>query len=198
MNPYREDLRSLWFGMLLCLATLLGGFGLGVIFGAGDKPLREALTETSAASIAETPGAPFPNADARVEKAWTFLRRSHLHANGMATTGIILIALTPLLGIARRSQQAIAACLGLGGAGYSVFLVVARIRTTHMGDPSLVKESLRWLAMPAAGIYAVATLVFTICVARWAITGKNGERGQRVVVTAKGVPGGRRLEPATR
>jgi len=186
VNRYREDLRSLWFGLLLSMATLLGGFGLGVVFGAFEQPLRAELAELATESIAADPGLTSSSPETRVEKAWTFLRRSHLHANGMATTSLILIGLTPLLGAARRTQRAIASLLGLGSAGYAAFLVAAAFRTPVTGDPVMAKESLRWLAMPAAGVYIIATCLFTGLLVRWALVGagrQHAERPKAVVVT---------------
>ncbi|HZW07059.1 MAG TPA: hypothetical protein VFF65_08035, partial [Phycisphaerales bacterium] len=171
MNRYREDLRALWLGLLLSMGTLLGGFGLGVVFGAFEQPLRAELTGLATESIAADPGAPSYSAESRVEKAWTFLRRSHLHANGMATTSLILIGLTPMLGAARRTQRVISSLLGMGSAGYAAFLVVAAFRTPVMGDPVIAKESLKWLAMPAAGVYIIAACLFTALLVRWALTG---------------------------
>lgn len=192
MNRYRDDLRALWFGLLLSLLTLLAGFGMGVAFGAGEQQLRGALTDLATESVAastQTDG-PHMSAEARVEKAWTFLRRSHLHANGMATTSLVLIGLTPLLGAHRRVQRMIASLLGLGSAGYAAFLIAAAVRTPIMGDPTLAKESMKWLAMPSAGVYVIATVVFTLLVARWALPGlrRTVAESPKVVVVAKGVP----------
>jgi hypothetical protein len=166
MNRYLDDVRALWLGLVLSLLTLLLGFGLGIAFGAGDKDLRAALNEAALGAVERAPEG--PAAEVRVDRAWTFLRRAHLHANGMATTGIVLIALTPLLGVRRPFQQMIAGSLGAGSAGYAMFLIASALRTPSIGDASAVKESLRWLAMPAAGVYVLATLAFTGLVCRWA------------------------------
>ena len=189
MIQYRDDLRALWLGLILSIGTLLMGFGMGVVFGAGEKPLRGALTELAAESIAATPGESVLSAEGRVEKAWTFLRRSHLHANGMATTALILIALTPMLGAHRRTQRMISSLLGLGSIGYASFLIVAAYRTPVMGDPVLAKESLKWLAMPSAGVYVIATCVFLGLLIRWVWSGgRRDSQRPGVVVVAKGVP----------
>jgi hypothetical protein len=200
VSRYREDLRALWFGLLLSLGTLLLGFGLGIVFGAAERPLRASLTQLAEESIATTPppDGPSTSVEARVEKAWTFLRRSHLHAGAMATTSIALISLAPLLGGHVRVRRMISSLLGLGSLGYSVFLIAAALRTPVMGDPLAAKESLRWLAMPSAGVYVIAVLVFTLLATRWVFQGAGRQNAERpkVVVTARGVPIGRPMEAA--
>ncbi|CAG1008958.1 hypothetical protein PHYC_03634 [Phycisphaerales bacterium] len=177
MAHYPSDLRSLWFGLVICLATLFLGFAEGVVFGAADQSVRTWLIEKAQSAVASSPDSTVPDPQARVDRAWTFFRRSHLHANGMATTGIVLIALLPLVSARRGIKQAIAGALGLGSAGYAAFLITAGLRTPGVGDTHLVKESLRWLAMPSAGMYVAATLGIIVLVCRWAWGSRSSDGG---------------------
>lgn len=186
MAQYPSDLRSLWFGIVVCLATLFLGFAEGVVFGAADQSVRSWLIEKAQSAVASSPEQTVPDPQARVDRAWTFFRRSHLHANGMATTGIVLIALLPLVSARRSIKQAIAGALGLGSAGYAAFLITAGLRTPGVGDTQVVKESLRWLAMPSAGMYVAATLGIIVLVCRWAWTTTDAGGGlPGTVVEAK-------------
>lgn len=78
--------------------------------------------------------------------------------------GIALILLTSLLSSSPGLTLAISLGLGLGGLGYSVFWLWAGFRAPGLGDPGAAKESLKWLAMPAAGALMVATVAVAVLV----------------------------------
>lgn len=157
MDLYIAALRRMRIGIALSLLALLGGFVMGAVFGAADGEVRAWLTRRSAEACAAAP-AGAPSAEVRVERAWKYLQRAHLHANGMATSALVLVALVPFARARAVVEKLISAGLGAGAGGYACFLLLAAARTPRLGDPALVKESLKWIAMPAAGAYLAAAL----------------------------------------
>lgn len=148
------NLRSVRFGVLFAVLTLVFGFGLGGAFGAAEDTLKghlqakaEAVQDTvyagDAAKISKVTG-----------KAWVYFKRAHLHANGLGTTALALIlmvsAFLPRLDC--RFKLGATTALGVGALGYSAYWLLAGLAAPTLGSTHDAKESLGWLAIPSAGL----------------------------------------------
>lgn len=168
MNEYSIGLRRVWHGLVLAIVTTLYGFIGGAVLGLEDGPIRGVLAE-------RVPEASRAESAALVDRAWTFLRRSHLHAGGMGTAAIALISLVPVM-TARQPRwlgAGMSLGLGAGGAGYAVALVVAAIRTPSLASAALAKESAKFIAIPAAGAYMVGAALLLCLTVVWVWSGRN-------------------------
>ena len=159
-------LRSALVGLGLALLTILYGQGMGIVFGLNEDAIQNRLK----ASAAEVRLTAYKGDDAAMKvvlaNSWNFMRRAHLHAGGMGTTAFALMILVGLLGIPRLASSLIGIGLGAGGLGYSVFWMWAGFRAPGLGTTAAAKESLKWLAMPSAGAFVLATLaVLTLLIA---------------------------------
>jgi hypothetical protein len=158
--------------LLFAVATLLFGFGLGIVFGLNEDAIKSRLTASATAvneSVYQGNGAA---AKAVLDKSWTYMQRAHLHAGGLGTTAIGLTLLVVLLGTGPTITRAISLGLGAGGLGYSVFWLWAGFRAPGLGSTGAAKESLEWLAMPSSGAVVLATAaVAVLCLA--AVTGRR-------------------------
>jgi hypothetical protein len=56
--------------------------------------------------------------------------------------------------------------LGIGALGYSTFWMLAAFRAPALGSTDLAKESLTWLAMPAAACCLVGLALVLVMVVR--------------------------------
>ena len=73
-----------------------------------------------------------------------------------------LLALMLLLSFLERSgaglRGGVATALGLGALGYPIFWLLAGLRATGLGGTGAAKETLEWLALPAAGMLLLGFL----------------------------------------
>ncbi|MBZ0114570.1 MAG: hypothetical protein K8J08_19060 [Thermoanaerobaculia bacterium] len=152
-------------GLTLAVLTLLFGFSLGGLFGLNEDVIKSRLTASAAAVQASVYQGDDVAAKAVVSKSWTYMQRAHLHAGSLGTAAVTLTLLIVLLGTSPRVTRAISLGLGVGALGYSVFWMWAGFRAPALGSTGAAKESLRWLAIPSAGLILVATAaVVLLCV----------------------------------
>ncbi len=188
MNDFSVGLRRVWLGLVLAIVTTMYGFVGGAVLGLEDGPIRAALAE-------RVPEASRGESGALVDRAWTFLRRSHLHASGMGTAAIALIALVPVVAgrFPRWMAAGVSLGLGAGGVGYAAALIVAGVRTPSLASAALAKESAKLIAIPAAGAYMGGAAMLLCLTIAWAWSGRSAGRGPRdhsglkVVVVGGGV-----------
>lgn len=155
-------LRPVLPGLLLAVLTLLLGFTLGVVFGLNEDLIKSRLS-ASATTSASTVYQQDPQAmKAVLDKSWTYMQRSHLHAGSLGTTAIALTVVVVLLGTGARIATTISVALGAGGLGYSLFWVWAGFRAPALGGTGAAKESLAWLAIPSAGLIVASTLAVAV------------------------------------
>ncbi len=134
-------------GVLLSLLTLLLGFSLGGIFGLFEERLKQGFEKAALATLA-TEADPPSAAEKLVGKSWSYLKRSHLHANGLGTSALAMILLVAGMTAGAGLKRLTAYLLGLGALGYSTFWMLAAFRAPALGTTDLAKESLTWLAIP--------------------------------------------------
>ena len=159
--PERSSLRSVRYGLLCACLTLLYGFGLGGAFGAAEESIKGGL-QADADAVMDVVYQGDATKQAEVtSKAWSYLKRAHLHANGIGTTAVALCLLLawglPLLD--ERIKTGASLGLGLGGLGYSCYWLLAGLRAPGLGSTHDAKESLDWLAIPSAGLATLGVVV---------------------------------------
>lgn len=164
LAPFKYNLRATYIGLILAVATILFGQGLGIIFGLNEDSIKDRL-KSSAAEVRESVYKADDTAIKTVlDKSWVYMQRSHLHAGAMGTTAVALILVICLLGISRILLVAISFALGAGGLGYSIFWMLAGFRAPGLGSTGAAKESLKFLAMPSSGAFVLATAAVLILI----------------------------------
>ena len=144
-------------GLLLAVAAVLFGFGMGIVFGLNEDVIKDKLAGDTAAVTATAYAGDATAAKAVVDKSWSYMQRAHLHGGSIGTAAIGLIVVLVLLGTPALTTRILSLALGLGALGYSVFWLWAGFRAPGMGSTGAAKESLSWLAMPSSGMVLVAT-----------------------------------------
>ncbi len=162
----REKLRPGAIGLALAVLTVLFGQFLGIVFGLNEDAIKSRL-EASAVEVRETVYQGDEAAMKKVQgKAWSYMKRAHLHAGGMGTTAVALIVVVSLLGVSQLATKIVSFVLGAGGLGYSFFWMWAGFRAPGLGGTHAAKESLKLLAMPSSGGFVLATLAVLVLVVR--------------------------------
>lgn len=166
MNPSRfvPSLRPVLIGLVFALLTILYGQGMGIAFGLNEDAIKGRL-KASAAAVRLTAYKDDAAVKVVLDNSWNYMKRAHLHAGGMGTTALALMILVGLLRPTRLASLLIGIGLGAGGLGYSVYWMWAGFRAPSLGSTTAAKESLKWLAMPASGMFVLATVtVFVLLV----------------------------------
>jgi len=154
-----QNLISFRIGLILSLLTLLFGFVLGIMFGANEDGMKEALFQNGVPKLAEYYDNDTAKLDALISKSWTYFKRAHLHANGLGTTSLVLIILLSTLGVQPKLSKIASIFLGAGALFYSLYWLVAGWYAPVLGSTKIAKESLNWLAMPSAGGLVVGLIL---------------------------------------
>jgi len=146
------DLTNVRIGIALALLTLLYGFGLGGAFGAFEDNIKGSL----AASAQEVSTSVYKGDEAAMkkitDKSWTYMKRAHLHANGLGTAALALIFVLVGTRSSDLVRGIVSGAIGAGALGYSSFWMFAARRAPALGSTHDAKESLSWLAIPSAGL----------------------------------------------
>jgi hypothetical protein len=166
-NDLVTRLRTVRLGIVFSLLTILGGFVLGGAFGAAEDTLKGGLA-ASAEAVRETVyGGDASKAKDVVDKSWSYYKRAHLHGGAIGTA---TLAASILLGVLVASgttvRAVVAAALGVGGLGYSLFWLLAGHRAPALGGTGAAKASLEWLAVPSAGMLIGGLVLTIVLVAR--------------------------------
>ena len=164
-------LRPVRFGLILSILTILFGFGLGIAFGLAEDSIKDhfkARAQAAEATAYTLADGSFDQTRFSVVTAqsWFYIKRAHLHANGIGTAALAMCLLLSLATRTRPSFRAIAAfLLGIGALGYALFWLLAALKAPTLGSTHEAKEALKWLAMPTSGAAvtgAVLTFLFLL------------------------------------
>jgi len=155
----KQELTAMRIGVLLALLTLLMGFGLGALFGLAEDSIKGGFLETAKLTLTDSATDLDQEARSLTGRAWTYMKRSHLHANGLGTSALAMILLMTLLPAGETLKKVTSLLLGLGALGYSSFWLLAAQRTPALGSTGAAKESLRWLAMPSSAACVVGLVL---------------------------------------
>jgi hypothetical protein len=152
-EAFVERLRSGRWGVVLALVTILFGFGLGGAFGAFEEPLKAGLTERGEAVRDTVYGGDAAKMKSVVDRSWTYYKRAHMHGGAI---GVVALGGILLISALRRPRvwmrRGVSLALGVGGLGYAAFWLLAARAAPRLGGTDAAKESLSWLAVPAAGL----------------------------------------------
>lgn len=160
-----EPLQVVRVGVILSIVTILFGFVLGGVLGGVEDSVKAHLRATAEANAAIYAGDQ-ARLDSTLGRAFTYMKRAHMHGGGIGTATLAIVLVLAFLRRApSTSRSLIATALGVGGLGYSVFWMIAGLRTPALGSTGAAKESLAWLAEPSAGLLLLgvtASLVLLI------------------------------------
>jgi hypothetical protein len=157
-----KNMVSVRYGILLAVITLLYGFGLGGAFGVFEGNIKGHL-EAQAKQVFE---AKYKGDEAKLkkitDKSWSYFKRAHLHASGLGVIALSLILTLMFLSVDNNVKSITALCLGLGSLGYSVFWMFAGLKAPGMGSTGMAKESLKWIAIPSAGLCIIGLAIVLV------------------------------------
>ena len=173
INHLRSRLSIMGVGLCLAIVTVLYGQFMGLTFGLNEDAIKGQL-KSSAMAVRDTA---YKGDDSKItatlDKSWVYMQRAHLHSGALGTTALALISVLAFARIANRVAFLLSAMLGAGGLGYSVYWMWAGFIAPGLGGTGAAKEALRWLAMPASGMFVVASVASLVIVFLTIVLQKN-------------------------
>lgn len=148
-------------GIILALISIAYGFALGGLMGYLDSDAKDMLRQRANRVLDTVYGGDEEKREKVVSKGWKYCIRAHIHGGAIGTSALTAILLLALLGPPGLLERLSSLAFGAGALLYSIYWLLAGIRTVEMGVPKQAKESLRLIAIPGAGM-AIAGLVGTI------------------------------------
>lgn len=152
-------LRTMRFGTLLSLVTVLLGFLIGIIFGGFNDVLKQHLKKEAHLVLETKYSGDVTKIDKVLEKSSSYLKRAHLHASAIGTTALVLILLMALLPITSKMQFITSISLGLGSLGYSTYWLLAGLWAPGIGNIEETKELLSILAIPSSALCVIGVVL---------------------------------------
>jgi hypothetical protein len=168
-----ERIKVVRIGVLLSLLTLLFGFALGVLFGAIEGKIKGHLKKEAQAVSDTVYKGDSVKMEKIVDKSWTYLKRAHLHANGLGAISLAVILLLMFMQAALILKKLTAIFLGLGSFGYSLFWMFAALKAPGLGSTGAAKEALSFLAIPSAGMCIIGLISVLIIVLKTVCCTRN-------------------------
>lgn len=165
-----RSLRAMRAGALLAMLGVLFGFVLGGVFGLYESGIKAALAADAERVLATAYAGDAAKAKEVTDKAWSYVKRAHLHGGGIGAAALAVILTMACAGVASTAGRLAALALGFGAMGYPAFWLLAALRAPGMGSTGAAKESLAWLAMPASAAL-LAGLAAAIAVTAGALFG---------------------------
>ena len=159
-NPIR-------WGIVLCVTTILFSFVLGAWMGANENFFRNDFKKMVNANAAKVYGNDRMRMFRAEERAWTYVKRAHMHAAGVGPIGLVLLLPLPLLRISARIQSAIAMVYGLGAVLYPLSWLIAGYSIPVLGTTEAAKAAIAWLSEPAVGSLVLSSAVMLALYIRW-------------------------------
>ncbi len=165
MSSVDDRLKPFRFGILFSLLTVMFGFGLGAFFGIAESGIKTHLQGTAEERLVVAYQNDATKIDPVIQKSWSYIKRSHLHAGAIGTAALASTLLLAHLGVGLFHRFS-AAVFGVGGLLYSLYWLLAGLRTPYFGSTTLAKESVEWLAVPGAGLVLLGLVGTIVCVLR--------------------------------
>lgn len=158
------------WGLVLCIITILFSFVLGGWMGADENFFKGNFKQTVKVNAVSVYANDKVKMDRAEERAWIYVKRSHMHAAGLGPIGLALLAPLPFLIKSSKIKALIAIAYGLGSFGYSLSWIVSGYRIPLLGTTTAAKESIAWLAAPSIALLVLSTTAILILYIRWAMT----------------------------
>lgn len=168
-----EKMKVVRIGVLLSLLTLLFGFVSGGLFGAIESKIKGHLKQEAQAVSDTVYKGDSVEMEKIVDKSWIYLKRAHLHANGLGAISLAVILLLMFMQTALILKKLTAIFLGLGSFGYALFWMFAALKAPGLGSTGAAKEALSFLAIPSAGMCIIGLISVLIIVLKTVCCTRN-------------------------
>lgn len=140
-----ERVETIRAGLVLVLAGLIFGIGLGITFGANEDLFKNYVAE----GVAAHPRIHDENSESKI---WRYAQRAHFHATGIAAFSIGLLLLVAGSSLSSRLKKVAAVLIGLGSlyplAWLNMFLVAPTVGR-HAAHEHILTEVLIYIGVGA-------------------------------------------------
>jgi hypothetical protein len=152
-----KKLRSVRWGILLAVLTILLGFAIGAVMGGAEAQLKAYWQATAQSGLATVYQNDPQKITAIVERSWKMLQRAHMHAAAIGTAALILMTVLASLDVPALYKKVLSLFLGAGGLGYSLSWLYVAFAAPTIGSIPLAKGSIHLLAAGSIGMLLLGT-----------------------------------------
>lgn len=156
MNEFLEiNVAPHFWGILASLVCIAWGFVVGGLMGALDTGFKGRMRERARKRLESAYGGDEAKLEKLVSKGFKYCIRSHLHGGAIGSSALVCILLLVVIGENGALGVFSSFTFGVGGLAYSVYWMMAGIHTADIGDATLAKHHMRFIAIPGAGMALV-------------------------------------------
>ncbi|MEO2166656.1 MAG: hypothetical protein ABGY42_00795 [bacterium] len=141
-----------YWGILFSLACIAWGFVVGGLMGALDTGFKGRMRKRALKNLNAAYGGDEAKLDKFVAKGFKYCIRSHIHGGAIGSSALACILLLALTGENGALGVFSSFAFGAGGLAYSIYWMLAGIHTADIGDATLAKHHMRFVAIPGAGL----------------------------------------------
>jgi len=149
-------------GILVSMIAILFGGSLGLSFGCCEGDIKDFFNAEADAVFNEKYDGQQVKKDKVVNKAWTYVKRAHLHSQAMGVIAIAFSLLVAWLKFSPKIQLGVSLLSGFGSLGYGVFWLAAAALAPGMGSTHDAKEAVGLVALASGGAFFVATVTVLV------------------------------------
>ena len=170
MSEYVSGVR---WGIVLCIVTILFSFILGAWMGMDENFFKGNFKQGVQANASKLFNNDKAKMDRALDRAWTYVKRSHMHAAGLGVAGLLIVILIPLVISSKLWQMLLSVGMGLGSIGYPLCWLIAGYRVPWSPSTDVAKASVDWLVYPSAGLMLAVTAITLVLLLRQCFAGKD-------------------------
>jgi len=155
----QSKLKSVRWGVVLAILTILLGFVLGAAMGGAETQIRAYWTASAQPVLSTVYSNDNQKIVAIVERSWKMLQRAHMHAAAIGAASLILMYILACLPVSYLYKKSIALLLGLGSLGYSLSWLYTAFAAPIVGSVPVAKDAIHILAVSSIGMLLFGTVV---------------------------------------
>jgi hypothetical protein len=141
-----------YWGILFSLICIAWGFVVGGLMGALDTGFKGLMRERARKNLDSVYGGDEAKLEKFVAKGFKYCIRSHIHGSAIGSSALACILLLALTGENGSIGVLSSFTFGFGGLAYSIYWMLAGIHAADIGDATLAKHHMRFIAIPGAGL----------------------------------------------
>lgn len=144
-----------YWGILFSLLGIAWGFVVGAVMGALDTGFKGRMRVRARTRLDSVYGGDEAKMEKLVAKGFKYCIRSHIHGGAIGSSALACILLLVVCGESGGLAVLSSFTFGLGGLIYSIYWMMAGIHTADIGDATLAKHHMRFVAIPGAGMVLI-------------------------------------------
>ena len=155
----QSKLKSVKWGVVLAILTILLGFVLGAAMGGLEEQIMGYWKASAQPILSTVYNNDNQKIAAVVDGSWKMLQRAHMHAAAIGAASLILMYILSCLNVSSLYKKWTALLLGVGSLGYSISWLYTAFAAPVVGSIPAAKASIHIVAASSIGMLLLGTAV---------------------------------------